>query len=84
MDNIELGLQLMVVGMSAVFLILIIVIWGGKLLIKAVNKIAPEEESLKRASAAPAVVDNTTMAVLQQVVAQVTGGKGRVVSAKKV
>ena len=28
----------MVVGMSAVFLILIIVIRGGKLLIKAVNK----------------------------------------------
>ena len=84
MDNIELGLQLMVVGMSAVFLILIIVIWGGKLLIKAVNKIAPEEESLKKASAAPTVVDNTIMAVLQQVVTQVTGGKGRVVSAKKV
>ena len=84
MDNIELGRQLMVVGMSAVFLILIIVIWGGKLLIKAVNKIAPEEESLKKASAAPTVVDNTIMAVLQQVVTQVTGGKGRVVSAKKV
>lgn len=84
MDNIGLGLQLMVVGMSAVFLILIIVIWGGKLLIKAVNKIAPEEvESSKKISAAPAVVDSATMAVLQQVVTQITGGKGRIASAKK-
>ena len=84
MDNIGLGLQLMVVGMSAVFLILVIVIWGGKLLIKAVNKIAPEEvESSKKTSAAPAVVDSATMAVLQQVVTQITGGKGRIASAKK-
>ena len=84
MDNIGLGIQLMVVGMSAVFLILFIVIWGGKLLIKAVNKIAPEEvESSKKTSAAPAVVDSATMAVLQQVVTQITGGKGRIASAKK-
>ena len=84
MDNIGLGLQLMVVGMSAVFLILVIVIWGGKLLIKAVNKIAPEEvESSTKTSAAHAVVDSAKMEVLQQVVTQITGGKGRIASAKK-
>jgi len=84
MDNIGLGIELMVVGMSTVFLILLIVIWGGKLLIKAVNKIAPEEVvAPKKASVAPAAVDSTTMAVLQQVVSQITGGKGSVASVKR-
>lgn len=85
MENIGLGIELMVVGMSTVFLILLIVIWGGKLLIKAVNRVAPEETvPAKKAPAAPASVDSTTMAVLQQVVSQITGGKGRVASAKRV
>lgn len=86
MSNIETGIQLMVVGMSTVFLILLIVIMGGKLLIKTVNKIAPEEAVApkKGASAAPATVDSKTMAVLQQVVSQLTGGKGRVASAKRI
>lgn len=86
MDNIGTGIQLMVVGMSTVFLILLIVIWGGKLLIKAVNKVAPEEvvAPKKGAAPAPAAVDSTTMAVLQQVVSQITGGKGRVASAKRI
>lgn len=75
----------MVVGMSTVFLILLIVIWGGKLLINAVNRIAPEETAApKKAAAGTAAVDAGTMAVLQQVVSQITGGKGTVSSAKKI
>ena len=75
----------MVVGMSTVFLILLIVIWGGKLLIKAVNKIVPEEAVVpKKGSTPQAQVDSTTMTVLQQVVSQITGGKGHVASAKRV
>lgn len=90
MENIGLGLQLMIVGMCTVFVILIIVIWGGKLLIGAVNRIAPEEVLSARktqpaaAPAGTAAIDATTMAVLQQVVSQITGGKGRVADAKKV
>lgn len=86
MDNIGLGIQLMAVGMSTVFLILLIVIWGGKLLIKAVNKVAPEEvvAPKKAGAAAPAAVDAGTMAILQQVVSQITGGKGHVASAKRI
>ena len=41
MENLGIGLQLMIVGMCTVFLILIIVIYGGKLLIMAVNRLAP-------------------------------------------
>lgn len=42
MENIGVGLLLMVVGMCTVFLILLIVIWISQFLISVVNKIAPE------------------------------------------
>ena len=87
MENLGIGLQLMIVGMSTVFLILLIVINGGKLLIKLVNMIAPEEVAAakKQVQAAnPSQVDASTMAILQEVVKQITGGKGRVENAKKI
>lgn len=87
MENLGIGLQLMIVGMSTVFLILLIVINGGKLLIKLVNMIAPEEVAAakKQVQATnPSQVDASTMAILQEVVKQITGGKGRVESAKKI
>ena len=87
MENLGIGLQLMIVGMATVFLILLIVIYGGKLLINFVNMIAPEEVAAakKQVQAAnPSQVDASTMAILQEVVKQITGGKGRVESAKKI
>lgn len=82
-----LGLQLLIVGMLTVFAILLIVIFGGKLLIKFVNMVAPEEVASakkKVATTATGAVDPSTMAILQEVVKQITGGKGRLESAKKV
>lgn len=77
MDNISYALQLMVVGMATVFLILLIVINGGKFLIKAVNKFAPEEAAApKKVAAAVSAVDASTKAVIDEVVKQLTGGKG--------
>ena len=87
MVHMTLGLQLLIVGMLTVFAILLIVIFGGKLLIKFVNMVAPEEVASaqkKLATTATGVVDPSTMAILQEVVKQVTGGKGRLESAKKV
>ena len=87
MENLAIGLQLLVVGMLTVFAILLIVINGGKLLIKVVNAIAPEEVAVAKktvAQATPGAADAPTMAVLQEVVKQLTGGKGRVESAKRV
>jgi oxaloacetate decarboxylase gamma subunit len=85
MENLGIGFELMIVGMSTVFLILLIVIWGGKLLINVVNKIAPEETTTpKKAATTSASVDGSTMAILQQVVSQITGGKGHVSSAKRI
>ena len=85
MDNLGIGFELMIVGMSTVFLILLIVIWGGKFLIKAVNKIAPEEVvTPKKSTTSVGDVDGGTIAILQQVVNQITGGKGHISSAKKI
>lgn len=86
MENLGIGLQLMIVGMCTVFLILIIVIYGGKLLIMAVNRIAPEElaTAKKIAQTQSGSVTPTTMAVLNEVVKQLTGGKGHVSSARKI
>jgi len=85
MENLGIGFELMIVGMSTVFLILLIVIWGGKLLIKTVNKIAPEEIVAPKKTVTPAAtVDSSTMAILQQVVSQITGGKGHIASAKRI
>ena len=85
MGNLSIGLELMIVGMLTVFVILLIVIWGGKLLIAVVNKVAPEEVVPAKKSAKPAsTIDGGTMAILQEVVSQITGGKGKVASAKKI
>lgn len=84
-DTVSYGLELMVIGMLTVFTILLIVINLGKVLIKVVNVIAPEEKvAAKKATAAPAAIDANTMAILEQTVSQITGGKGRVASAKKI
>lgn len=74
MSNMGLGVLLMVVGMVVVFTILLIVIFGGELLIKLINRIAPE--AVRAASASGE--DPTVRAVLEQAVAQLTGGKGHI------
>lgn len=86
MENLGIGIQLMIVGMLTVFSILLIVINFGKLLISIVNKIAPEEEVTpkKAVAQAPAAIDSTTMSILEAAVQQITGGKGHVASARKI
>lgn len=86
-DQFSEALQLMIVGMLTVFCILLIVIVFGTLLIKLVNKYAPEEVQTKKSVAAVnnAVqqVDATVKAVIDAAVAQITGGKGRVTKITK-
>ncbi len=48
MENLEVGLLLMVVGMTTVFAILLLVIYLGKGLILLVNKYASEEIAVKK------------------------------------
>lgn len=84
MENIELGLMLMLVGMSTVFVILLIVIWLSTLLIKVVNKVAPPEEVAKpKVSTSKVPVDAGTADAIKAAVDIITAGKGRVVNIEK-
>lgn len=77
MGNFGIGLQLMLVGMITVFVILLIVIYGSRLLIKLINRIAPQQEQKK----APAGEDYS--AVFEAAVAQLTQGKGKLTKITK-
>jgi len=98
MENIQTGLLLMVVGMTTVFIILLIVIYMGKGLIAMVNKYAPEEIVVKKQApvrvSAPVSVpvaamatdnlSNADAAAIISAVSVVTGGKGKVTEIKKI
>lgn len=81
MENLGIGLELLVVGMIAVFIILYLVILLGKGLIVFANKfpeaqVAPVNRSV---SAAPVnQVNDKTKAAIEAAVSQLTGGKGYV------
>jgi len=81
MENLGLGLMLMVVGMVTVFVILLIVIFGSQLMIRLVNRIAPAQPAK---APAMATVDPLTRQVLDAAVAQLTGGKGHITNITKV
>jgi len=79
-NDIYGALQLLVVGMVTVFLVLLIVIYLGKLLIWAVNKWAPEETVAKKAAPVAKTIesiDTNTKAIIDAAISQITGGKGR-------
>ena len=83
MENIELGLLLMVVGMVTVFVILLIVIWLSQLLISIVNKVAPEEAPKKKVAATGASTDAGAMDAIMAAVDILTAGKGQVIKVEK-
>ena len=79
--NLSEALMLMGVGLATVFLVLLLVIAFGNLLIKAVNRFAPEEEKKPAQIAskpAPELVDASVQQAINKAVEQITGGKGRV------
>ena len=78
-ESLNLGLQLMLVGMISVFLILGIVVIVGKLLISAVNKWSIEPLAGGQLSH----IDRKKIAVISAVVQTVTKGKGTVSSIHK-
>lgn len=96
MENLGLGLILMVVGMMTVFCILLIVIYGSRGLISLINRIAPEEQRPAKAGNAsqqgPANawnalqqgLDSRTISILEAAVAQLTGGRGHITNIKTI
>lgn len=85
MENLNIALLLMVVGMATVFAILLIVIYLGKGLIALVNKYAPEEAvPVKQAANTPAAIPGNIMAAINAAVTVVTQGKGKVAKVEKI
>ena len=88
MENIETAILLMVVGMATVFVILLIVIYLGKLLITLVNKYAPEEvvPAKKEAPRGPAPIpcsNNESAIPPINILNVVTLGKGKITKVEK-
>ena len=85
MENLETAFLLMVVGMATVFVILLIVIYLGKLLISLVNKYAPEEVvSVKQTSSqAPVPIPGNILAAITAAVNVVNQVKGKVTKVEK-
>lgn len=83
MENFEVALMLMVVGMATVFVILLIVIYLGKGLIAMVNRFAPEEAPKKKASTVAPTADAGAMDAIKAAVEILTAGKGQVVKIEK-
>ena len=84
MENLNIALLLMIVGMATVFAILLIVIYLGKGLIALVNKYAPEEVApAKQEANAPAAVPGNIMAAISAAGTGVTQGKGKVAKVEK-
>ena len=82
MENIGVGLMLMVVGMATVFVILLIVIYLSKYLITVVNKVAPEEAPKKAPAVAP-TADTGAMDAIKAAVEILTACKGQVIKIEK-
>lgn len=85
-EELNLALQLLVVGMVSVFLILGIVVGLGKLLVTTVNKFSPEIADNKKVSRRPR--SNTgfnpkKLAAITAVVDHITHQQGVVTSIKK-
>lgn len=78
MSNIGLGLELMLIGMSSVFVILIIVILLGKLMIKVTNRFSVEETAAAKPAAAASAISSETRSIIEATVRELTGGKGTV------
>ena len=78
----QTALLLMIVGMGTVFVILILIINLSKMMIKAVNKIAPEEAPKKVAQTAPAAIAPNVEAAIKAAISQIAP-KAMVTSIKK-
>ena len=80
-ENLEIGLQLLFVGMLSVFFILAVVIGLARILIYAVNAWGPKQ--LSAVSKKTKKISAKHLAVISATIDLITSGKGVVRSAKK-
>lgn len=81
-SNTSNALLLLAIGMVTVFVVLLLVVLCGSLLIKLVNKYAPEP--IKKAKLVKPLISNKKVAVMTAVVDHITMGKGKIDSIEKI
>lgn len=85
MEKLLDALQLMIIGMSTVFSVLLLVILLGNLLIRVINKYIPEEESkISNTENKSTLIDPSVVQAIQVAVAKMTNGKGKVEKIEKI
>ena len=72
------ALLLLVVGMSTVFVILFLVVTGGNLLIKLINKVEVASPEVPFARIQQDTIEPAKVAIIAATVEAITHGKGRV------
>jgi oxaloacetate decarboxylase (Na+ extruding) subunit gamma len=77
-STISNALLLLVVGMSSVFFILFLVVTGGNLLIKLINKVEVASPEVPFARIPSDTIDASKIAIIAATVEAITHGKGRV------
>lgn len=82
-NTMYFGGMLMLIGMTTVFIILALVVLGGKVTIWATNKFAPEKIVHLAQSFEPVSNDGKKVAAITAAVNTITQGKGRIVEIKR-
>ena len=77
-SNLPNALLLMVTGMSTVFFILFLVISGGNLLIKAVNKVNLPVHEVPFTKINNEIISSPREAIIKAAIEIITQGKGKV------
>ncbi len=85
MNEMEIALELLGVGMVTVFIILAVVVVLGDLIIRFVNRFMPEAERavVSKSESASPPANSKKMAAIVSAVNSVTKGKGRVTKIEK-
>jgi oxaloacetate decarboxylase gamma subunit len=78
--NIETSFRLILIGMSTVFVILLLVVLSSKVLINVVNRIVSKKTKLVNL---PDKIDPSMVAAIVTSVHTVTQGKGAIISIEK-
>ena len=82
-DTMYFGSMLMAVGMSTVFIILALVVLGGKVMIFITNKYAPLPISLAVQAERSTAAGSSKIAAITAVVETITQGKGKITEIRK-
>jgi len=80
-SNLSNAFLLLAIGMITVFAVLSLVVLSGSLLVKIINKYAPEK--VKESKLVKPLISNKEIAIINAVVDHITHGKGRVQSIEK-